>query len=197
MLYSMDKVAGASTSGLVIGREEPMVNIRRALGIHSDRFGSTSAHGKASHVAADPGKVTMTAMLAALQVLRDKPQVVTQPVDTTHALVLDEYARVKDDLGAGIAITKSYNLGGVEVNYEGTWSAGKMGIPIFNNEDRVAGSQLLNLCTAEMGVLPGQADDANIIINPGLGTVDERMLILVDIEKLMSGADMALMDTAH
>ena len=32
MLYSMDKVAGASTSGLVIGREEPMVNIRRALG---------------------------------------------------------------------------------------------------------------------------------------------------------------------
>ena len=74
MLYSMDKVAGASTSGLVIGREEPMVNIRRALGIHSDRFGSTSAHGKASHVAADPGKVTMTGMLAALRVLRDQPQ---------------------------------------------------------------------------------------------------------------------------
>ncbi len=109
MLYSMDKVAGASTSGLVIGREEPMVNIRRALGIHSDRFGSTSAHGKASHVAADPGKVTMTTMLAALRVLRDKPQVVTQPVDTTHALVLDEYARVKGDLGDGIVITKSYN----------------------------------------------------------------------------------------
>ncbi len=28
----------------------------------------------------------------------------------------------------------------------------------------------------------------------GLGTVGERMLILVDIEKLMGGADMALMD---
>lgn len=28
----------------------------------------------------------------------------------------------------------------------------------------------------------------------GLGTLDERMLILVDIEKLMSGADMALID---
>ena len=48
MLYSMDKVAGASTSGLVIGREEAMVNIRRALGIHSERFGTTSAHGKAA-----------------------------------------------------------------------------------------------------------------------------------------------------
>jgi len=28
----------------------------------------------------------------------------------------------------------------------------------------------------------------------GLGTIEERMLILVDIEKLMSGADMALVD---
>ena len=31
----------------------------------------------------------------------------------------------------------------------------------------------------------------------GLGTVDERMLILVDIEKLMSGSDMALMESAR
>jgi len=32
----------------------------------------------------------------------------------------------------------------------------------------------------------------------GLGTVDQRMLILVDIEKLMSGADMALIEnTIH
>jgi len=31
----------------------------------------------------------------------------------------------------------------------------------------------------------------------GLGTIDERMLILVDIEKLMCGSDMALMDTVH
>jgi purine-binding chemotaxis protein CheW len=31
----------------------------------------------------------------------------------------------------------------------------------------------------------------------GLGTLDERMLILVDIEKLMTGSDMALMDTLH
>ena len=30
----------------------------------------------------------------------------------------------------------------------------------------------------------------------GLGAVDQRMLILVDIEKLMSGADVALIDTA-
>jgi len=31
----------------------------------------------------------------------------------------------------------------------------------------------------------------------GLGTLEHRMLILVDIEKLMTGSDMALMDTLH
>jgi purine-binding chemotaxis protein CheW len=37
--------------------------------------------------------------------------------------------------------------------------------------------------------------DTNYIT--GLGTMEERMLILVDIEKLMSGSDMALMDVVH
>jgi purine-binding chemotaxis protein CheW len=31
----------------------------------------------------------------------------------------------------------------------------------------------------------------------GLGTVDDRMLIMLDIEKLMTGADMALVDAVH
>jgi len=30
----------------------------------------------------------------------------------------------------------------------------------------------------------------------GLGTLDEQMIILLDIEKLMTGADMALVDNA-
>jgi purine-binding chemotaxis protein CheW len=30
----------------------------------------------------------------------------------------------------------------------------------------------------------------------GLGTIDERMLILVDIDRLMTSADMGLLDTA-
>jgi purine-binding chemotaxis protein CheW len=39
----------------------------------------------------------------------------------------------------------------------------------------------------------GSAIDASYMI--GLGTVDERMLILVDIEKLMAGADMGLIES--
>src|SRR5690606_21756707 len=57
MLFSMDKVAGAPTSGLVIGRDTSMVNVRRALGFHSERFGTISSHGKGAHASADPGKL--------------------------------------------------------------------------------------------------------------------------------------------
>jgi hypothetical protein len=173
MLYSMDKVTGSPIGGLAIGREAAMVNIRRALGIHGERWGNVSAHGKASHVAADPGRESMAGMLAALRVLRDSPEKVTKPIDDTHAIVLDELSRQKSVLGTGIVVTKSYNLGGVEINYEGTWANGKVGIPIFNIEDRVAGSNLLSRCLARMGVIPNQAEDGNLVLTPGLGTVDE------------------------
>lgn len=177
MLYSMDKVAGAPTSGLVIGREWPMVNIRRALGVHGERFGTTSAHGKASHVFADPGKATLLGMLAALRALRDNPGIVTTAIDRTEEIVRDELSRARGALPDGIAVNKSYNLGGIELNYERSWrdatGAPRLGIPIFNNEDRVAGSHLLSQVIARMGVLPGQSEDANVIFNPGLGTVDE------------------------
>jgi purine-binding chemotaxis protein CheW len=39
----------------------------------------------------------------------------------------------------------------------------------------------------------GTVLDTNYLV--GLGTVDDRMLILVDIEKLMSGSDMGLIET--
>ena len=184
MLYSMDKVTGSPTSGLIIGREDAMVNVRRTLGIHGERFGATSAHGKASHVAADPGKMAMAGMLAALETLRERPEVVARPIDVTHEIVLDEYRAAQDALGDGIVITKSYNMGGVEINYEGTWSSQRFGIPIFNNEDRVAGSHLLNSCTAKMGALLGIADDGNVIVNPGLGTVDRSGTVIEDRMRL-------------
>jgi len=186
MLYSMDKVAGAPTSGLVIGREEAMVSVRRAMGIQSERFGATSAHGKAAHVSADPGKLSLAALLQALRVIRDEPERLTGPIDLTHQIVLDESASFRGRLGEGIQISKSYNLGGVEINYESTWGPNGVGIPIFSNEDRVAGSHVLGQCMAKMGVLLSQAEDANIIVTPGLGTVDrngtlveERMRLVV------------------
>ncbi|APV51378.1 chemotaxis protein CheW [Betaproteobacteria bacterium GR16-43] len=73
---------------------------------------------------------------------------------------------------------------------------------ILNVANRVMGvvvdsvSDVLTLTAAQMKPAPefGGAMDTQYIT--GLGSVDDRMLILVDIEKLMTGAEMALVETA-
>lgn len=170
-IYSMDKATGATTSGLIIGREEFMVPIRRALGMHGDRWGTTASYGKAAYVTQDPGKEALLGQIAALRVLRDKPEVLTKPVDDLYTIVEEEFASLDSGLRKGIIISKSYNSTAVEVNYEGTWAEG-MGIPIFSIEDMYAGSNLLQTGLAQMGVIPTIAYDANIYISPGLGTTD-------------------------
>ncbi len=73
---------------------------------------------------------------------------------------------------------------------------------ILNVAGRVVGivvdsvSDVITLAPEQVRSAPefsGALDTAYIT---GLGTVEERMLILVDIERLMSGADMALFDAA-
>ena len=201
MLYSMDKVGGAPTTGLVIGKEWPIVNIRRALGVHGDRFGTPSAHGKGLHVHADPGKMSMLGLLAALRKLRDRPEEIRAIIDAVFDIVTDEFQRARGNLPEGIVITKSYNLGGVEVNYEGTWHGttgeSQTGLPIFNNEDRVAGSNLLAHAMQAMGVLPGPMDDGNIIINPGLGTSDDSGQLIEDHMRLVVRAMFQALSLLH
>tara|TARA_R110002073_G_scaffold313574_2_gene485579 strand:+ start:1142 stop:1651 length:510 start_codon:yes stop_codon:yes gene_type:complete len=71
---------------------------------------------------------------------------------------------------------------------------------ILNVSGRVMGivvdgvSDVINLDLDQMRPTPefGAVIDTEYIM--GLGTVDERMLILVDIEKLMGSADMGLID---
>jgi purine-binding chemotaxis protein CheW len=71
---------------------------------------------------------------------------------------------------------------------------------ILNIAQRVVGivvdsvSDVLTLQAAQIKPAPEFATTLNTEYIMGLGTVDERMLILVDIEQLMTGADMALMD---
>ena len=75
---------------------------------------------------------------------------------------------------------------------------------ILNIARRVVGvvvdsvSDVLTLLASEIRPAPEFATTLNTRYILGLGTVDERMLILVDIEHLMTGADMALMaDVVH
>ncbi len=173
IIYSMDKATGSPLCGLIIGKEEFMVPIRRAMGMHGDRYGTTASYGKAAYVTNDPGKEALVGALAALRVLKDKPEVLTKPVDDLYKVVVEEFAQIDPQLKEGIIISKSYNSTAVEVNYEGTWKNGRMGIPIFSIEDMYAGSNIFQTGMAQMGVIPTIAYDANIYISPGLGTCDD------------------------
>lgn len=176
VIYSMDKATGAATSGLIIGKEECLVPIRRALGMHGDRYGTTASYGKAAYVTFDPGKEALLTQIQALKVLRDNPEVLTAPVDALEKIVREEFASINlpPRLKDGLLITKSYNSTAVEVNYEGTWAGGEMGLPIFSIEDMYAGSNIFQTGMAQMGVIPTVAYDGNIYISPGLGTCDSK-----------------------
>ncbi|MGI5840003.1 MAG: hypothetical protein ACOX8W_10125 [bacterium] len=184
MIYSMDKATGAPTSGLIIGKEEVMVPIRRALGYHGERWGTTNSYGKAAYVGFDPGKEALSGQIAALKVLRDKPEILTKPVDDLYDIVTGEFAQLHPKLREGILISKSYNSTAVEVNYEGTWKNGSLGIPVFSIEDMYSGTNLFQAGLSVMGIIPTVAYDANIFISPGLGTTDEDGQIVEEKAKL-------------
>lgn len=171
--YSMDKATGAATSGLIIGKADVMVNIRRSLGMHGDRNGTGASYGKAAYVTFDPGKEALLTQIQALKVLRDNPEVLTKPVDEMYNIIVEEFSALPKDLLKGFKFTKSYNSTAVEINYEDTWKDGKMGVPIFSIEDMYAGSHLLQVGMSKMGIIPTIAYDGNIYISTGLGTTDE------------------------
>lgn len=183
IIYSMDKATGSPLCGLIIGKEEFMVPIRRAVGMHGDRFGTTGSYGKAAYVTNDPGKEALVGALAALRVLKDQPEILTKPVDDLYDIVVEEFAKIDPQLQEGILISKSYNSTAVEINYEGTWKNGKMGIPIFSIEDMYSGTNIFQSGMNSMGVIPTIAYDGNIYISTGLGTTDENGQLIPDIAR--------------
>ena len=59
-------------------------------------------------------------------------------------------------------------------------------------------SSVISLSAEQVRPAPEFSAELNTSYITGLGTLNERMLILMDIEKLMTGQDMALMDqTLH
>ena len=178
--YSMDKSAGAPTVGLIIGREDVMVPIRRALGYQSERGGAGSAYGKAAYVGYDPGKEALVGLIAVLKILRDKPRMMVDPLDEFMSIVVEEFKALPKRFQSGLQITKSLNSLAVEINYENTWKDGNRGIPIFTIEDFYAGTGIFDAGMTQMGIIPTIAYDANIFISPGLGTLDENGNLLTE-----------------
>jgi hypothetical protein len=196
MAYSMDKSSGAPTAGLIIGREDVMVPIRRALGYHSDRSGAGFSYGKAAYVTNDPGKEAMVGLLAALKILRDQPQVMTKPIDGLLKIVKEEFKALPKKFHGDLIISKSVNSLAVEINYENTWKDGQIGIPIFSIEDMYAGTHMFQAGMMQMGIIPTIAYDANIFISLGLGTLDADGNLLEKETRMIVKAMVGLMNIA-
>lgn len=173
IIYSMDKATGSPLCGLIIGKEEVMVPIRRAMGMHGDRYGTTASYGKAVYVTNDPGKEALVGALAALKALKEKPEIYTKPVDETYDIIVEELQNLDPAIRDGFIVTKAYNGTAVEINYEGTWKDGKMGVPIFSIEDMYSGTNIFQSGMSAQGIVPTVAYDGNIYISTGLATTDE------------------------
>ena len=173
VVWSMDKAGRSPCAGLIVGKAEEMLTIRKSLGLAGQRFGHVSSHGKAVFSAADPGRDSVVGLLAYLEVLRDEPERVRAPVDRYHEILVDAFkdltpARLRD----GLMFTKSYHMGGTELNYQKTWDGEAFGIPLFTLEDLYANTNPILLATEAMGVEPATIYAGSMLLNPGLGLLD-------------------------
>ena len=180
VLFSMDKASGGPTCGLAIGREETIVPMARALGVHSHRNGSPLAHGKASNVGFDPGKEALNGLIALLGLLQNEGDKYRRQIDLWHDIVVDEFKRMDSGLLKGLVFDKDYNGLCSEVDYEKTWTNDRFGIPIFSVEDLYGGTGLTMSAMRVMGIAPCIMYDGTIKMSPGLGTTDERGELMVD-----------------
>lgn len=180
MIYSTDKAFNGPTGGLIIGREEVMVQLRRAMGMHGSRRGTVESHGKAAYVGFDPGKEALLGIIRCLELLGETPETFKEPVDRLYSIAVNEFSSVlPPELMERILITRSYNSLAVEISYAGTWDDNSWGIPIFSIEDMYAGSNLVQSALPAMGMLSGMLGyDGNIVIAPGLGTTDDQGQLL-------------------
>ncbi len=179
ILWSMDKIAHGLTSGLIIGKEDVMNPIRRALGLGGERGQTVSSYGKGSHSFADPGREAIISQIEVLKYLIEEGDKIKRQIDRYHEIVREEFSRLHpsrfwDDL----IISKSYHMGQVEVNYERTWGHGEMGMPIFSDEDTYCNTDLLGTAISEMGVVPPLAYSGNIEFSLGPGLKDESGIIV-------------------
>jgi len=174
MVWSMDKAARAPISGLIVGKEEIMVPVRKSLGLGGQRHGEVSSHSKALFSLCDPGRDSVVGLTAVLKTLRDDPDKIKRPIDKYHDIITEEFSALKPSrFKDKLIITKSYTMGGTELNYERTWEGGEFGIPIFTNEDLFINAHPIASAQEEMGIYPALIYSGNIFLGPGLGTLDE------------------------
>lgn len=185
MLWSTDKAVRAPISGLIIGEEEVMVPIRKALGLGGQRYGEVASHSKAVYSLSDPGRDSVVGLTALMKMLRDQPDKVTRPIDQMHQIIVEEFAQFAfQRFLPKMLFTKSYAYGGTEINYERTWEDGEFGIPIFSMEDMFANTNPIMSAMDEMGVFAATVYSGNVFLTPGLGNLDENDELMEETTRL-------------
>ena len=183
--YSMDKPGRAPATGLIIGKDETINPLRKGMGLGGQRYGEVSSHGKAVFTYADPGRDALVGLVAYLKVLRDQPELVKNPIDQFHEIILEEFQSLEPGrFQKGLIFTKTYQLGGTEINYERTWEQGEFGIPIFTLEDLWANTNPFVLAQIEMGIEPATIYSGKVFLSPGLGTLDENGQLIEEYARL-------------
>ncbi|MHA2207767.1 MAG: hypothetical protein ACXABV_01230 [Candidatus Thorarchaeota archaeon] len=184
IFYSMDKAAEGPTSGLIIGKENAMIPVRRAMGMHGSRQGTASSYGKTAYVMFDVGKEALVGQIAALTRLKEKPDEMKKKIGQVYDIVKEEFAKSESLPKDGLRITKSINCAAVEVNYVDTWKDGELGIPIFSIEDMYAGSNLIQVGMGQMGIRPPLSYDGNLMVVLGQGNLDDEGDLIPDNMRL-------------
>ncbi len=189
MVWSMDKAGRSPAAGLIVGTEETMLSMRKALGLGGQRFGHVSSHSKAVHSATDPGRDTIVGLTAYMKVVRDDPDRIRGPVDQYHEILVNAFkdlipVRFREKL----IFTKSYHMGGTELNYSETWDGDGFGIPLFTLEDLYADTNPICLATQAMGIEPATIYAGNMLLNPGLGLLDDEGGLILERAELVARA---------
>jgi hypothetical protein len=166
-------IGRAPCSGLMIGKEEVMSQIRKGMGLGGQRYGETTSHGKAVYTFSDPGRDTLVGLVAYLQTLRDRPHLVTDPIDRYHEILIEEFKYLEPAwTQEKLIFTKTYQFGGTEINFERTWDDGRRGMPIYTLEDLWANTNPVVSAQDVMGVEPATIYAGKMFLTPGMGTLD-------------------------
>jgi len=193
MIYSIGKMPGPATSGLIIGREDVVVPIKRALGTHGDLYGYSASYGRTACAVMEADKETLLNQIRHLKDLRDNPTFYRTQVDLLYDIVVSEFEHANPKLRQGLKFSRSYNSMTVELNYEDTWKDG-IGFPVFSVADMYTGSNLLQTGLWKMGITSAIASDGNISIFPGQSTCDEKGNLIPEKMRLQARGLVALME---
>lgn len=181
MIYSMDKAGRSPIGGLIIGKSEPMNAIRKSMGWIGPRSGGVSSYSKGVFSMYDPGRDSLVGMLAFLKVVNDEPHRVTVPVDGLYDILMEELEAFRPRRFADrLIVTKSYHMGGLELNYANTWTGDGFGIPLYNLEDLYCGANVIDAALMAMGQAGATIYGGNVLIGPGLGMLDAHGDLIAD-----------------